>query len=41
MLRGGCQNAAGMIALSTFGPGMTVIGALWIIYLLGRRISTD
>jgi hypothetical protein len=33
MLRGECANAPGMIALSTFGPGMSLFGGLWLIYL--------
>lgn len=32
MLRSECQNAPGMIALSTFGVGMTTFGLLMIGY---------
>jgi hypothetical protein len=38
-LRGHCLNAPGMIALSTFGPGMTVVGVVWMVYLFRRRNS--
>ena len=38
MLRGECHN--GMIALSTFGLGMSVYGAL-IIYLSLRRVHVN
>ena len=34
MLRAECHNAAGMIALSTFGIGMTTFGVLSIGHLL-------
>ena len=34
MLRAECHNAAGMIALSTFGVGMTTFGLLRIGYLV-------
>jgi hypothetical protein len=37
MLRGECPNASAMIALSTFGPGMSVAGALWIAYLFLKK----
>jgi hypothetical protein len=39
-LRGTCPNAPGMIALSTFGPGMSALGLLWLIILL-RRVRTN
>ena len=34
MLRGECPDASAMIALSTFGPGMSAVGAVWIAYML-------
>jgi hypothetical protein len=37
MLRGECANAPGMNALSTFGPGMSLFGGLWLIYLFVQR----
>jgi len=37
LLRGECPNAPGMIALSTFGPGMMTFGALCTAYLVFRR----
>jgi hypothetical protein len=40
MLRGECPNAPGMTALSTFGAGMSVFGAL-MIYLAIRRSRTS
>jgi hypothetical protein len=36
-LRGVCPSAPGMIALSTFGPGMTITGLL----LLSRRVMEN
>jgi hypothetical protein len=32
-LREHCPNAPGMTALSTFGPGMSVVGTVRMIYL--------
>ena len=36
-LRGGCPNASGMIALSTFGPLMSVAGIVYIVNALRNR----
>jgi len=37
LLRTECHNAPGLIALSTFGPGMIIFGMLWMAYLFLRR----
>jgi hypothetical protein len=37
ILRGGYQNAPGMIALSTFGPLMTIAGVQFVIRSLSDR----
>jgi len=40
MLRGGCRDASGMIAVSTFGPGMALLGVVYIVReLLNGRIE--
>ena len=41
MLRPECPNAAGMIALSTFGLGMSLLGGLWLICLFVQRNRTQ
>ncbi len=41
MLRGECPDASTMIALSTFGSGMSLFGGLWLIHLFVQRNRTQ
>jgi len=41
MLRAACPNAGGMIALSTFGLGMSLLGGLWLVCLFVQRNRTQ
>jgi len=41
ILHGDSSHAAGMTALSTFGPGMSITGALWIVWVFARGIRTN